>query len=211
MKKSYLAVIFLIVLSFAIGFYFYPQLPEQAASHWNAQGEVNGYMSSFWAAFLMPIVLTVIFLFFVFIPKIDPLKENVVKFRKFFDGLIILTSFFIFYVYLLSLAWNLGKVFDMNLFIVPAMAALFFYCGIMVENAKRNWFIGIRNPWTISNDEVWDKTHKIGGKLFKAAGLLALIGLFFPDLSMFFILIPVILIVVFTTIYSYLQYRKLKF
>jgi uncharacterized membrane protein len=88
------------------------------------------------------------------------------------------------------------------------LGLLFFYIGILCENAKRNWFIGIRTPWTLSSDKVWDKTNKLGGKLFKIAGVVALFGIFFRSYTMYFVLVPAISFAVYTIVYSYLEYRK---
>ena len=208
MKKSYIIIILIILASFIVGIYLYPRMPGEMASHWNIKGEVDDYLPRFWGLFLMPIVSLGLFLLFILIPKIDPLKENIEKFRKYFDSFIVLIIVFLFYIYLLSVAWNLGKRFDMGQMIVPALGILFYYSGILVENAKRNWFIGIRTPWTLSNEKVWEKTHKIGGKLFKAAGLVVLLGMFFPNYVFYFILVPVLLVAVYTIIYSYFEYRK---
>jgi len=208
MKKSYLVIIVLILISFCLGTYFFPQMPSKMASHWNIKGEADGYMSKFWGLFLMPIISLGLFLLFLLIPKIDPLKANVEKFRKYFDGFIVLIMVFLFYVYLLSIAWNLGRRFNMSQMIVPALGILFYYCGILVENAKRNWFIGIRTPWTLSNEKVWERTHKIGGKLFKIAGLIAFLGVFFSNYVFYFILVPVLLVTFYTITYSYFDYQK---
>jgi len=208
MKKSYLVIIVLILISFGLGAYFFPQMPNKMASHWNIKGEANGYMSKFWGLFLMPIILLGLFLLFILIPKIDPLKENIAKFRKYFDGFIVLITLFLFYIYLLTIAWNLGKRFNMGQMMMPALGMLFYYCGILTENAKRNWFIGIKTPWTLSSERVWNKTHKIGGKLFKAAGLIAFLGIFFPNYAFYFILVPALLVAFYTIIYSYFEYQK---
>jgi len=198
----------IISLSFIIGIYLYPQMPEEMASHWNTQGEVDDYLSKFWGLFLMPVISIGLFLLFTLIPKVDPLKENIKKFRKYFDAFIILIIVFLFYIYLLSIFWNLGFRFNMGRLMLPALGILFYYCGILVENAKRNWFIGIRTPWTLSNEKVWEKTHKIGAKLFKIAGLIAFIGILFPNYAFFFVLIPMLLFSVYTIVYSYFEYRK---
>ena len=158
----------------------------------------------------MPIISLVMVLLFLLIPKIDPLKENIQKFRKYFDRFIVLIILFLLYIYLLAIFWNLGKRFNMIYTMVPALAVLFYYIGIMVENAKRNWFIGIRTPWTLSSEAVWDKTHKIGGKLFKIAALITLFGIFFGKYAIFFTIVPVILVAVYTFIYSYFEYQKEK-
>lgn len=183
-------------------------MPAKMASHWNIRGEVDGYMSKFWGLFLMPLISVGMFLLFVLIPKIDPLKANIEKFRKYFDGFIVLVMIFLFYIYLLTIFWNIGLRFNMGQLMIPAMAILFYYCGILIENAKRNWSIGIRTPWTLSNEKVWDKTHQLGGKLFKIVGIVAFLGIIFPNYAFFLILFPVIAVSIYTVIYSYFKYRK---
>lgn len=198
----------IILISFAIGIYFYPALPERIASHWGANGEVNGYMSKFWGIFLLPFLSIFLLIFFLLLPKIDPLGANIKKFRKYFDGFIIVFLVFLFYIYVLTLAWNLGVKFNMLLMILPTLGVLFYYLGIMMEKTKRNWFIGIRTPWTISSDNVWNKTHKIGGTLFKISGIIAIIGINFGSFAIFFIIVPIIFSTLYTVIYSYLEYQK---
>ena len=210
MRKSKLIVMLIIVTSFIIGIYFYPQIPEKMASHWNVQGQVDGYMSKSWGLFLMPIISLGLFLLFILIPKIDPLKMNIEKFRKYFDGFIILIILFLFYLYLLTILWNFDNKFSMNQVLSPAFGILFFYCGILIEKVKRNWFIGIKTPWTLSNEKVWDKTHQLGGKLFKIVGIIAFLGIIFPNYTFFLILFPVIAVSIYTVVYSYFEYQKEK-
>lgn len=208
MRKSTIAVLLVILISFAIGIYLYPYMPERMASHWNAEGQVDGYMPKFWGLFLMPLISVGLLLLFLLIPKIDPLKKNIQKFRKYYDWFIVLLIAFLLYIYLLSLAANLGYDFNMTTMMVPALGILFYYIGILTENAKRNWFIGIRTPWTLSSDVVWDKTHKLGGKLFKAAGVIALLGILAGGYAIWFVLVPVIAVALYTLIYSYFEYQK---
>ena len=78
----------------------------------------------------------------------------------------------------------------------------------LIENAKMNWFIGIRTPWTLSNEDVWDKTNKIGGRFFKIAGFITFLGTFFNRYAIYFILVPILSITAFTVIYSYFEYQK---
>lgn len=208
MRKSEIIIAGIILLSFVIGAYFYSQMPEKIASHWNAQGEVDGYMPKFWGLFLMPFISIILLLLFILIPRIDPLKANIEEFRKYYDGFVVLVILFLFYLYLLTIFWNTGTRFNMIHFLAPAFGVLFYYCGILMEKAKRNWFIGIRTPWTLSSERVWDRTHKTGGKLFKIAGIIALLGIFFERFAILFILAPVILVAVYTIAYSYFEYQK---
>ncbi|MGC9310469.1 MAG: SdpI family protein, partial [Candidatus Aenigmatarchaeota archaeon] len=171
-------------------------------------GEVDGYMTKFWGVFLMPLVLAAVLVMFWIIPKIDPLKRNIAKFRKYYDELILLLAGFLFYIHSLTIVWNLGYRFNMSLMIIPAMGFLFYYLGILTENAKRNWFVGIRTPWTMSSERVWDKTHRLGGKMFKASALIAFSGLLVPEYAIWLAMVPVLFSSAYLVIYSYLEYRK---
>ena len=201
-------VLGIILLSFVIALYLYPQMPDKMASHWNAQGEVDGYMSRFGGLFFMPLISAGLFLMFMFLPKIDPLKQNIQKFRKYYDGFILIFIVFFFYIYLLTLFWNLNLRFNMTQMLLPAIGILFYYAGVLMENAKRNWFIGIRTPWTLSNDKVWDKTNKLGGKLFKITGVIALFGILVHKYFLLFIMVPVLIAAFYPIIYSYFEYQR---
>ena len=207
MKPAKIISILVILASFVVGIYFYPQMPDRFVSHWNAYGQPDGYMTKFLGLFLMPIISVVMFLMFLLIPKIDPLKENISLFRKYFDNFISLIMLFLFYLYLLTIFWNLGRKFNFIQLLVPAFAILFYYGGILISHAKRNWFIGIRTPWTLSSDNVWDKTHKLGGKLFKIAAVVSLVGLIFPEFALWFVLIPILFAAFYPIVYSYFAHK----
>ncbi len=208
MKKTYILITAIIVITFIISIYLYQGMPEQMASHWNIKGEVDSYMSKFWGLFLMPIISLGIFLLLIFIPKIDPLKKNIEKFRKYYDGFMTFLIIFLLYIYILTILWNMGIIFDMTTAILPAVAILMYFSGILIEHSKRNWFIGIRTPWTISNEKVWNKTHKLGSKLFKIAAVIILIGTFIPKYTFALLLISVLIAAFYPIVYSYFEYKK---
>ncbi|MFH2231763.1 MAG: DUF1648 domain-containing protein [Patescibacteria group bacterium] len=210
MRKNNIIVLIFVVLTFAVSAYLYPQLPAQIASHWNVQGEVNGYISKPWGLFLLPIISLAILVLFLVIPLIDPLKKNIEKFRKYYDGFVLLIIIFLAYVHTLTIAWNLGARFDMTQMLVPAIGVLFFFIGVVLKHVKRNWFIGIRTPWTLSSDAVWDKTHDLGSHLFKISGLIALVGVLIPSYAIWLLMVPVMFSAFYTVIYSYVEFRRLK-
>ena len=209
-KKTDIIILIIILISFGIAIYYYPQMPERMASHWNAKGEIDGYMSKGWALYLMPVITFAMYLMFLLIPKIDPLKKNIEKFRPYFDWFIILMVVFLLYIYILTIAANLGYTFNMTTMILPAIGVLFIYIGFLVEHAKRNWFIGIRTPWTLSDDVVWDKTHKLGSKLFKIAGVLVFLSIFLESKAMWIVLGSALIATLYPVVYSYFEYEKLK-
>jgi len=210
MRKTELFILIAVIISFVIGIYLYPQMPEQMASHWNSQGNVDDYMSRFWGVFLMPFVFVGLALLFIAIPRIDPLKKNIEEFRKYYNGFIILFFIFMLLVYVQTILWNLGIEISPNLIVPILIGLLFFYIGVLFENAKRNWFIGIRTPWTLSSEKVWNKTHKLGSKMFKISGIIVLIGFLFQKYVTYFILIPTLFVAFYLVVYSYVEYQKEK-
>jgi len=185
-------------------------MPDQIASHWNAKGTVDSYMPKIVGLFLMPFVTLALFFLFLLIPSIDPLKNNIKKFRKYYNNFVLIIILFLFYIYLLTILWNFNYKFNMTMMMIPVLGVLFIYIGYIMKNLKRNWFIGIRTPWTLSSDKVWDKTHNLGSKLFMLSGIIILIGSFFEDYIFWFIFIPIIITVLWTFIYSYLEWKKIK-
>lgn len=198
----------IILLSFILSIYFYHQMPDKMASHWNAQGEVDGCISKHWGLFSIPIILLGLAFFFFAIPRIDPLRGNIEKFIKYYDRFVFLLFVFMLSIQFQVILWNIGVKLSPNIILPIGSGLLFFYLGILCENARRNWFIGIRTPWTLSSERVWEKTHKIGGKLLKVAGVFVLIGGVFRSYALFFILVPITLVVAYIIIYSYFEYQK---
>jgi uncharacterized membrane protein len=148
-RTTLIIVSILIVASTLAGLLLWNQLPEPMASHWGTDDQVNGYMSKFWGVFLMPVITLAMLLMFLVIPAIDPLKANIATFRDYFNSFIALIVAFMVYIYGLTLVWNLGYTnFRMSSAMLPAMGLLFIFVGVMVGKAKRNYFIGIRTPWT---------------------------------------------------------------
>jgi len=210
MRKADAAALCVVIASFILAAYFYPQLPDNIVSHWDAQGRPDGYMPKFWALATMPAISAVLFVIFLAVPRIDPKRKNIKKFRGYYEKFVILVLLFLLYIHLLTIAWNLGMLLDIVQFLVPAFAALFYYAGALMQKANQNWFVGIRTPWTLSSKKVWDRTHKRGAMLFKACGLICLAGLAISSYAIFFVIVPVILATIYLFVYSYAEYRKEK-
>ena len=188
----------------------YSRLPDPMASHWGVNDEVNGFISRFWGAFLMPLMSLAMLGLFLLIPAIDPMKANIAKFRGVFNGFIAVMMVFLFYIHILTMLWNLGvQSFKMSAALLPAIGLILFFAGLMMRQAKRNFFIGIRTPWTLSNDRVWDQTHRVGSVLFMICGLLAFAAGFFPGLIAFSLMFfPITGSSTFLVIYSYVLYQQ---
>lgn len=209
-KLSQTIILELIAVAVLIGVFAYPLLPAQIASHWNIAGEVNGHMSKFWGIFLLPMIMVAIFIIRFVVLKVDPLTANIDSFKKYYEGFWIFLIVFFLYVYILIIALNLGYRFDLMIALTPAMAALFYMLGVIMGKTKRNWSVGIRTPWTLSSDVVWDRTHQLAGKLFKIAGIVSLLAIFFrgKTLPVVFLIGPVLVASLASAVYSYVVFKQ---
>ena len=201
-------ILALFVMSMAAGALLYARLPEQVASHWNAQGQADGYSSRLSGVLMMPLMMLGLGLLLMAVPSIDPLRANIALFRADYNTFVVFFAAFFTYLHGITLAYNLGVPVNMNAVMAPAMGGLMYFSGMLIGKAKRNYFIGIRTPWTLANEVVWDDTHRRGAVLFKLAGVVSLLGMFWPAWGMFFLLIPVLAATVYVLVYSYVRFRQ---
>ncbi|WP_266076364.1 SdpI family protein [Haladaptatus caseinilyticus] len=207
-RTQYLVAALLVAVAFGVSVFFYPQMPDRMATHWTTSGDADGTMGKLWGAFLLPTVTAVLLALFAVIPRIDPLDENISVFRKQYALFVVLFVAFMLYVHSFVILWNLGYRFDFTTVLAPAIGALFYFIGVLMNRVERNWFVGVRTPWTLSNDEVWKNTHSRAGPLFKLAGLVAIVGVFVPTYAIYLMVVPAVGIAIYLTVYSYVEYRR---
>ncbi len=211
MNKYYFASFALIIIAGIMGLYFYPQMPAIMPSHWNIAGEIDGYTPKSTALFLMPILSVLMLLLFMWFPKADPKQENVAHNQPYYEKVVLLIIAFLFYIYCLTLLASLGYKFDMGKVMVPGLGILFFAIGKQMENIKPNWFFGIRTPWTIHSPEIWEKTHRIGSRLFQALGIvLFCFGMIWPIISFNLLMVFIIALLVWSFAYPYLLWKRTR-
>ena len=209
-RTTTIVVLVMIAAATLAGLLLWNRLPDQMGSHWNINDQVDGYMPRFWGVFLLPLLTLGLMVLFLFVPSIDPLKANIVQFREAFNLFIVLMVGFMLYIYGLTLAWNLGFTnFRLSGAMLPAIGLLFLFLGFLMRQAKRNFFIGIRTPWTLSSDTVWNETHRVGAVLFMVSGALAFLGGFFGGHTAFWMMFaPIIGSTLFLLVYSYMLYQR---
>lgn len=210
LSKGDMASLLIVATIIILGWLMLPILPDQLATHWNENNQVNGFMSKEFFVWFMSGLSILLFVVFTGLPRFDPLKKNVALFMPAFDYFKVSFFIFIAYTYVLTLAYNLGNPVPMVPYIAPGLALLFFAIGVLLEKARPNWFIGIRTPWTLSNEAVWNKTHAISGILFKVTAIIAMLAFFFPTIAFWLLFAPVILVAVGAAIYSYVLFTRQK-
>jgi uncharacterized membrane protein len=93
--------------------------------------------------------------------------------------------------------------------IIPSVGVLLFIVGILIGKAKRNFFIGIRTPWTLSSDEVWNRTNRVGGTLFKIAAVVIILLSLVPAIAIYTMVGLLVPLSIGLVIYSYVLYHRL--
>jgi len=207
-RTTHIVVSALTIVLLAAGLLLAPRLPATVVSHWNFQGVPDGTMPRDAMLLTFPALIAGLYLLIVVLIGVLPLRENVAAFRPQLNLFLVALSIFLAYVAALSLVWNLHVRFSLSLLILPATAGLFYVIGDILGRAKRNWLFGIRTPWTLSSDRVWDETHHFGGWVFKACALLTLGAVFLGDAGWPLLLIPLLVGSLATVAYSYFAWRR---
>lgn len=206
--KRYIIQILLIVLSILISILFYRYLPDSMASHWNGEGIVDGYSSRLFNVLFFPLLNIFLFLLFIYIPKIDPKWKSIKLFEGKFNLFISSMLVFMILLQLEVYLWNIGIMIPMGVVMPILMGGLFVIVSILVKDAKQNYTIGIRTPWTLHSERVWDKTHALGYKLFLASGILSIVSAVIPKYSIWIVMCSVIFSAVYLFVYSYVEFKK---
>jgi immunity protein, SdpI family len=189
----------------------YPFLPPMVPSRFDLSGQVYGYMPKLVYATLLPGISIVLFLVLRFVTQIGPIlgyrnqrRANTQVVNLILVGCLL----FILVIQLLTTAYALGAKVDVSLVVCLAVSVLLMFLGNYLGKLRRNFWIGIRTPWTLASDIVWERTHRLGGWLFVLVGFIGLITAFFPPLRFYGLFVPLILVVVILVVYSYIIYQR---
>jgi uncharacterized membrane protein len=199
----------LVILAFVAAAALYDRLPASIPIHWNARGEANGFAPKSWGAFLMPGVMAAVYLLFGAIPRMSPRGFRVERFRRVYEIFETTILAFLLLTTVLILLAGVGVKVPMDRTMYAGIGLVFVVLGNFMGKVTRNFFVGIRTPWTLASDEVWLRTHRLGGKLFVLAGIgLCVSGLLRGGLIP--LLAAVAIAGVVPVIYSYVLYRRIE-
>lgn len=200
-----------VAASLAFAIVSYPRLPHRVPVHWNANFEVDSYGPRAWV-FVFPLAALIVFPLLAYaLPRFDPRRRNYAKFGTtyWFVWNAIMGFLAAFEVIIVGAA--LGWEVRMPVLVPLLIGALLIVLGNVMGRVRPNWFVGIRTPWTLSSDEVWRKTHRLGAKTMIAGGAIVLLSAVLP--TGWPKVVPLIVAVAFATgvplVYSYLEWRRL--
>ena len=174
MKARYLLLSLLIVLaSFAATAWFYPGLPERIPLHWNVHGEIDRYGTRD-SIFTLPLVMAGLLALLAVLPRLDPQRISVKASGDTYWFCALVVTGLLAYVQVLLLWGAGGDGVDVPRALVGGLAVFLALLGNVMGKVRRNFWVGVRTPWTLANERVWYATHRLAGKTMVLASLLAL-------------------------------------
>lgn len=199
----------LVVLSFALTGVLYSRLPDAVPVHWDASGQADGFASKPWGPFALPLTMAGTYLVLLLLPWISPKGFRIDPFRRTYEIVQVSILGFLFLLTGVSLLAAMGLEASMDRVLPAGAGLLIIVMGNFMGKVRKNFFFGIRTPWTLASDEVWLRTHRLGGKLFVLAGVVLLLsGL--AGRAEATLLPSVIVAGVIPAIYSFVIYRRLE-
>lgn len=192
------------LLPILVGLLLWDKLPEQVPFHWGINGEVDGWSSKTQAVFLMPCVMLAMHWLCVLVSHLDPKKVDYNK--KSFLLVLWLCPAITLLISSLMYAKALGYDLKVNVIMPLLFGAMFLIIGNLLPKMRQNYTLGIKLPWTLHNEENWNKTHRFAGWMWTFCGVAIMLTGF---LGSFWIFLPIaLLMVIVPVLYSYLLHRK---
>jgi len=199
----------IVIAAFIASAVVFPRLPETMPTHFDMSGQPNGWSSRLFGAWVVPLFLILMWGLLRVLPTIDPRGSNYAKFGGAFDGMIVSIMLFMLALHIVMLRAALGYPAAMQRVVPIGVGVLLAVIGNLLPRARPNWFIGIRTPWTLSSDRVWEKTHRFGGHVFVAGGILIVLAALVTEQWAHIVLVTVVLLCTAAVfIYSYVEWKR---
>ena len=207
-RNLLVSAVFLAV-AVAAGAWLYPRLPAEVPMHWDLHNQVNGVASRFWAAAFPALGVLALAVLSVVLPAASPRQFAISRFAGVWGGLMLAMQGFVLVVGLGMLLAGAGYPVSIPAVVMLAAGVLYLLLGNYMGKLRRNFFIGIRTPWTLASDAVWERTHRFGGRLFMLGGLATvLIALVDPEPWLLLIVLAAVWLI--TAGYSYFVHLRLE-
>lgn len=188
----------------------YDQLPDPMASHFGVNGNVDGYQGKLSFLLLLGLLSAGLPILMKVTRFIDPKRDNYEKFNRAFEIIRFVTTAFFSIIFGFILIYNLGYQMNVQNFIMFMLGIMLIVMGNYVGQFRFNFLVGIRTPWTLTNEQVWRRTHRMAGPLWMITGVVSLICAYLPgDIAVWLFGLALAVAVLLPMIYSYLLYRRI--
>lgn len=193
------------LLPILLGIAVFDRLPAQIPIHWNLEGEIDNYASKEFFVFILPMLMSVLQLFCLFMLSKDPKSKNYSI--KMFNLVIWIIPVMAVVLALITYAIVFGYDIAINVVVPMLLGILFIILGNYLPKCHQNYTVGFRLPWTLDDEDNWNKTNRLAGYIMVFGGFLIVVTSLF-DMAYWAVLIFIIAIVIIPSVYSYLLYRN---
>lgn len=200
--------VLLVIAMGGIGWYFADKLPDRVPMHWNIAGEADGFGNKTQGLWTIPIMSIGILLLFWVLPMLDPKKDKYKQFQESWEELQTYFMIFMVYTYTIALYAAVAKI-DVGAWVMGGIGLLFVLLGNLLGKIRQNYFVGIKVPWTLNNEEVWNKTHRVGGWCFVIAGIMMIINAWAQFMIGWVFGVAMGICLVVPIVYSYVIYKRI--
>jgi uncharacterized membrane protein len=211
LRSLTILVVACVAAMLAVSAWAWGQIPDgaQIPIHWGLDGQPNGWAPKWVGLLLTPGLGVVLGGVFLTIPRFDPRREHLVASTPAWVAITGAAMLLLLAVHVLVIALTLGAKIDLGRLLGVGMGLMFAVIGNFLGKTRSNWFMGIRTPWTLSSERSWTLTHRLGGRLFIALGLLSVVlGLLTNAELVFYVVLPGLAIgTIGLVVYSYFVWR----
>lgn len=166
--------------SFYVGQFRYDDLPEQVPIHWNIHGQPDGFVPKsdvFLTFLLLPAVMAGMLALTLVLPWLSPKSFDVERFRGVYGYIMMLATALLGFIHAVSLWGSLHPQLPLDRLLIGGLFAFFALIGNVLGKVKRNFWIGVRTPWTLASEQVWNETHRLTAWLWVGVGVAAMVAL----------------------------------
>ena len=208
MNRISKGIMYIVSILNMIGVCFvYPDLPKQIPIRWDVDWNISDWADKK-VIFILSIIPLLLLILFQILPKIDPRRKNYERHKKAYFIMEMVIEVFLIIMVWITIAAALNIKINIRLILPSLLGVLFIILGNYMPVIKSNYFFGIRNPWTLSNETVWRKTHRVGGYIFAIMGVIMFISTIAIHNGGMISFIVLIIGIIGIYVYSYFVYRK---
>jgi uncharacterized membrane protein len=209
--KTEIWPLIIFLLAVCLSLWSFQYLPERVITHWNLAGKADGWSSREFTVIFFPSLLVAIYAILTISPRFDPKSERYQEFSRVYliiRAVVLLLLLIAFAIIIFS---NLGYKIDIGTIITIVISIVIIIIGNYMGKVKPNWILGIRTPWTLSSENVWNKTHRLFSRLWVCVGICALIVVWIkPSAAIIIFLAGVAGSSIYVCVYSYILYKNEK-
>lgn len=207
--RSLIVSVVFVAIAVSVSVWLYPHMPARVATHWAADGQPNGYSSRFWAVAMWPMLILGLAALAVVLPRISPKRFGMESFAGIYAALMLAIQGVMLVLGIAVMLAGAGHAVPMATVAPLAVGVLLMVLGNYMGKLRRNFFVGIRTPWTLASEAVWERTHRLAGWVYVLAGM-AMAVLALAGAMAGWTLAAVVVVLLIPHACSYFIYRRLE-